>query len=154
VIAKIITANILALVISLGATVTVYAQPADMNNTNITIAELAQNVTGNVTLAPLGNVTITNNATQGGANQNQNQNQTQAFQGLENSTAILNQALNKADQDWNQTIRAGLERSISQALRAMGDVADRVDSATTEQMATLQETSEAITQAIDQLSSD
>ena len=88
-IGKIITASILALVLSLGA-VSVYAQPADMNNTNITISELAQNVTGNVTVVPLGNVTLANMTQAQG-----NQNQTQLFQGLQNSTAILNAQIEK-----------------------------------------------------------
>ena len=59
-IGKIITAGVaLAFVLSLG-TISVYAQasPPEMNNTNITIADLAQNVTGNVTIVPLGNVSL------------------------------------------------------------------------------------------------
>ena len=147
-IGKIITAAtaILALV-SVGA-ISVYAQPADMNNTNITIADLAQNVTGNVTVLPLGNVTLANMTSE--EDQNQNQNQTQLFQGLENSTAILNSEIQRSEENPDQSNRAQIKTAIADALKALGDVADKVDTATSEQMRTLETTSEAITDAIEE----
>lgn len=147
-IGKIITASILALVLSVGA-VSIYAQPADMNNTNITISELAQNVTGNVTVVPLGNVTLTNMTQAQG-----NQNQTQLFQGLENSTAILNAEIETSEQNTNQSNRAQIKTAISDALKDLGDVADKVDTATSEQMRTLQTTVEAVSDAVEESFND
>ena len=147
-IGKIITASILALVLSVGA-VSVYAQPADMNNTNITISELAQNVTGNVTVVPLGNVTLANMTQDQG-----NQNQTQLFQGLENSTAILNAQIETSEENTNQSNRAQIKTAISDALKGLGDVADKVDTATSEQMRTLQSTSDAVSDAIEESFND
>jgi molecular chaperone GrpE (heat shock protein) len=151
-IGKIITAaSILALVLSLGAvSATVYAQPADMNNTNITISELAQNVTGNVTVVPLGNVSLANMTSQA----NQNQNQSQLFQGLENSTAILNSAIETAEENANQSHRAQIKIAVADALKDLGNVADKVDTATSEQMRTLQTTVEAVSDAIEQFFND
>lgn len=149
-IAKIITATILALVLSVGA-ISVYAQPADMNNTNITISELAQNVTGNVTIVPLGNLTLAN-MTQ--AQGNQNQNQTQLFQGLQNSTAILNGQIETSEESTNQSDRAEIKTAISDALKDLGDVADKVDTATSEQMRTLQTTVDAVSDAIEESFND
>lgn len=149
-IAKIITASILALVLSVGA-ISVYAQPADMNNTNITISELAQNVTGNVTIVPLGNLTLAN-MTQ--AQGNQNQNQTQLFQGLQNSTAILNAQIETSEENTNQSNRAEIKTAITDALKALGNVADKVDTATSEQMRTIQTTVEAISDAIEESFND
>jgi hypothetical protein len=122
-----------------------------MNNTNITISELAQNVTGNVTVVPLGNLTLANMTSD---QANQNQNQTQLFQGLQNSTAILNGQIATAEENTSQTDRAQIKTAITDALKDLGDVADKVDTATSEQMRTLQTTVEAVSDAIEESFND
>jgi molecular chaperone GrpE (heat shock protein) len=152
VIGKIITAAAILALVSVGA-ISVYAQgnDRDINNTNITIAELAQNVTGNVTVVPLGNLTLANMTSQ---EANQNQNQTQSFQGLENSTAILNAQIETSEESTNQTDRAQIKTAISDALKELGNVANRLDTATSEQMRTLQTTVETISDAIEESFND
>jgi uncharacterized protein YicC (UPF0701 family) len=128
---------------SLLATVFVANTSAQENQT------LKANITQtNVTLA--GNLSALQSQSQSQTNKGGG-NASMAFSELANSTAILDQKLNQAEDNDNTTIRADVKAAVSELLNSLGNIGPKVREATAEQLQSLRASAEALVDGIQQI---
>ena len=83
-----------------------------------------------------------------------NTNTTTAFDKLENSTAILQQRLDVAENangDENTTIRADIKESVSDILNSLGQIGPKIREATSEHLQSLRTSAETLLDAIQRI---
>lgn len=112
-------------------------------------------VEGNVTVPA--NATTTENATidiERAPAAEESLNATQVFDNVVNASAILDERLNEAGDDANETERADIKAALGESLAAMGDTSALIINATNEQLFSIQDIGNSVSEAIDVVTDD